>query len=1215
VVAQNVRVVVDAVANTVVSHIPKRFRFFHGVAIVTVASHQKVLATHAEYGELKTAFVYPVSVDNKARFCALHGCTLVVGGSVPETEGRSARWNKVAWLRRSFFQYEWLVWMDLDALFAHPDHGGESVQGSVLGSLLDPTFDLHVTTDFKNPNRINTGFFAIRTKSAWSFRFLEQVWSHNDFGEGQSDQRSFNAVVASMSIEERASHVKVHPRRVFNSFPVVEYVEVEDFQPPRPNGDELANTSTSSGSLVTHFAGVFGGARSTDGVTPPLLLLQFTDLLLERHQRFLRHLRLNTHQHQQQQHQHTPASNVTQPSVAHNAAAAAAAATSSDAAANMAAMAAAVAPLEEAEEAVSHARAVLAPCLSKLSKYQPVEADSFGSSAHSPHAPSKVPPFDDPSAACDPFEPLMQLRRVLSTLLPATMEVTVAATAAQATYLDDGADDGADGNRDVSSPKEEKERSSKQEPGAELGRGEDDADRKKSDDDDDAGGGGGGRQRGTADSTAAAPVGIRGAATTTTATTTTTRVVPVPWPRFLLCVEQPPPLLTALAPGHSPPSALAQHRLAALTAMPLLYLTKHGTEEEEGGGFGQAEDGEAFDHRAHDEDDHFNSNGEDDDDEADDDESDDDESGAFQVLASVQSSLASGWSNLLRGRATSPQAGGGDSRARVLFPPVSPPSPAAAMSTTREWGREEGGEEREGQEPEQRQQVVNLEVVKDSFVFLGIQSVLTMPPPQPPPSSSALSSLWSSPSSPLSVSSSSILSTGELHTRKRVKKGMSLSSSLASSSSSSLSSPVFASRDNDSTSRTQKVVDGNVGPSTKRPKRSRRRAYGTLTVAVSGCSFLQVFTTTSTTSTSMNTTTTTTTTEGVVFDSTHRLQHFKIDERKLTPAMLATPSFGDDDEGDNQNPHRQRQRSNHQPKSQQQEHGGGGGGGGVGRHARLAVFPPLLLLPLPPASRRQEEERTAATALALHDAHVWLFAAPLVLLYASAPPLLLEDDAELDVDVNADVDVDEGVDEGDTLSQRHGSLKVASAGTAPSARARRLLSAVGAIHRKRWVGQGHGDEEGDMEEEEEEEEVFVATGGLASNGGGSNTTTSTRSSKLFYGEELLTFHELFRSFQPQGVNHGREEGAHAQLQLQFRELAVSQSWRTAKALRSFVDKKEEASQGGGGGGGPLIVLFCSNSDSGRRRRRSSSSSSSIKSRLARCPIRRPHQRCRRPRLK
>ena len=150
--------------------------------------------------------------------------------SVLECAGRSARWNKVAWLRRSYFKYQWLVWMDLDAIFARPD--------ASLADILDPAYDLHVTHDFgiyethdverrhrgssvsggpeKEPLRwayeggkINTGFFALKTSSPWSFIFLEQVWAHNDFGMGKSDQASINHVISLMSPEEKKKHIKV----------------------------------------------------------------------------------------------------------------------------------------------------------------------------------------------------------------------------------------------------------------------------------------------------------------------------------------------------------------------------------------------------------------------------------------------------------------------------------------------------------------------------------------------------------------------------------------------------------------------------------------------------------------------------------------------------------------------------------------------------------------------------------------------------------------------------------------------------------------------------------------------------------------------------------------------------------------------------------------------------------------------------------------------
>ncbi len=81
-------------------------------------------------------------------------------------------------------------------------------QSIFSSKVLDPAFDLHVTTDFGRGSTINTGFFAIKT-NAWSANFIEEVWDHNDFGKGQSDQMSINHVLMQMSIGERSKHIKV----------------------------------------------------------------------------------------------------------------------------------------------------------------------------------------------------------------------------------------------------------------------------------------------------------------------------------------------------------------------------------------------------------------------------------------------------------------------------------------------------------------------------------------------------------------------------------------------------------------------------------------------------------------------------------------------------------------------------------------------------------------------------------------------------------------------------------------------------------------------------------------------------------------------------------------------------------------------------------------------------------------------------------------------
>ena len=314
--------------------LPERRR--RGLAIVTVGSHQHTTFVNSEYGEIKAAFLYSISVANKARYCEYYSCSLIVGGPVPEAIGRSARWLKVAWLRRAlgavataensyYGSFEWVVWMDLDTIFAHPRVN--------LSSILDANYDLHLTPDFinsavhngrKKHNNVNTGFVAVRA-TTWSRAFIESVWQHNDRGRGLCDQAAINRLLLNMPRSEWSSHVKLYPKEVLNSFPKVadrflrihsqntfslpldlelearklgldkivhitkawkESLSVHSSRAGAYDGDEDFEKS-----MVYHFAGVFGGANSYTGQSSSVMLAQALDLFIERHQRFLEQLK------------------------------------------------------------------------------------------------------------------------------------------------------------------------------------------------------------------------------------------------------------------------------------------------------------------------------------------------------------------------------------------------------------------------------------------------------------------------------------------------------------------------------------------------------------------------------------------------------------------------------------------------------------------------------------------------------------------------------------------------------------------------------------------------------------------------------------------------------------------------------------------------------------------------------------------------------------
>jgi hypothetical protein len=67
----------------------------------------------------KIKAVGPISLVNKALYCARHNCDLVVGGdniTIGTDLSRSSKWNKVAWVRHLMTQYDYVIWMDLDTV-------------------------------------------------------------------------------------------------------------------------------------------------------------------------------------------------------------------------------------------------------------------------------------------------------------------------------------------------------------------------------------------------------------------------------------------------------------------------------------------------------------------------------------------------------------------------------------------------------------------------------------------------------------------------------------------------------------------------------------------------------------------------------------------------------------------------------------------------------------------------------------------------------------------------------------------------------------------------------------------------------------------------------------------------------------------------------------------------------------------------------------------
>ena len=212
------------------------------LAVLTVASTPPI----GEYGKQKVHYLTELSIENKRQHASSRGFDLVVAQNL--AHGRTARWDKVMLLRRMLALYEWVHWVDLDTLFMNMKRDPKE--------FLDKGYDLHVA---KDANGLNTGSFYVRA-STWSHEFLRKVWEHNDGGKGESDQRSFAAVIASLPTAERQAHVKYYSQKLFNEYPD----PIVSFKNWRGHFRE--------GDYLLHFPGTFCGL-SPSGVYTDVHLL------------------------------------------------------------------------------------------------------------------------------------------------------------------------------------------------------------------------------------------------------------------------------------------------------------------------------------------------------------------------------------------------------------------------------------------------------------------------------------------------------------------------------------------------------------------------------------------------------------------------------------------------------------------------------------------------------------------------------------------------------------------------------------------------------------------------------------------------------------------------------------------------------------------------------------------------------------------------------
>ena len=132
-------------------------------------------------------------LDGQKKYCESYGYDYInyeylIDESIP------AQWNKILIIKKILPHYDWIMWIDADAIIMN--------HNVKLESIIDNNYDLIVNKVYcselfpKSKYNINTGVFLIRNCD-WSIDFLDNVFyddnqfANNKFLGGEYEQGSF----------------------------------------------------------------------------------------------------------------------------------------------------------------------------------------------------------------------------------------------------------------------------------------------------------------------------------------------------------------------------------------------------------------------------------------------------------------------------------------------------------------------------------------------------------------------------------------------------------------------------------------------------------------------------------------------------------------------------------------------------------------------------------------------------------------------------------------------------------------------------------------------------------------------------------------------------------------------------------------------------------------------------------------------------------------
>ena len=183
------------------SHLPRI-----GVMTINAQPHTRSLGTSS-----RASWMHRISYHNKKTYCEKWGYDLIIEDIDVVNRTRDVAWSKIPAFRKWLPKYQWIMWVDMDALFMeyHID----------LTRFIDDKYDVVIGKDW---NGINMGVYFMKN-TPYNFQLMEEMWdAPRTFWHPWEEQSTLMAIwnpAQNPYARQHALRVHVVDQHAFNSYP------------------------------------------------------------------------------------------------------------------------------------------------------------------------------------------------------------------------------------------------------------------------------------------------------------------------------------------------------------------------------------------------------------------------------------------------------------------------------------------------------------------------------------------------------------------------------------------------------------------------------------------------------------------------------------------------------------------------------------------------------------------------------------------------------------------------------------------------------------------------------------------------------------------------------------------------------------------------------------------------------------------------------------